>query len=83
MAKDLARHLETWWLNGDANNTQKVYPTSNYTFKVNNGNTVTRCEIYPKLTIIVNFEHISHFVLVSIVNTEQVNADWVGTGKHR
>ena len=60
-------------------------------FKVNNRNTRTRCEIFSKLTIntserrhwrrfgilIVNFEHISHFVLVfSIVNFEQVNAGW-------
>ena len=50
----------------------------NYIFKVNNRNTRTRCEICSKLTIktpercqwprsgvfIVNFEHISHIVLV-------------------
>ena len=38
-----------------------------YLFKVNNRNTRTRCEITSKLTItvfIVNFEHISHLVLV-------------------
>ena len=46
------------------------------TFKVNNRNTRTRSEIYSKLTIktfwwsrrsgvfIINFEHISHLVLV-------------------
>ena len=53
-------------------------PAGNYTFKVNNRNTRTKCEICSKLTIktperrhwrrsgafIVNFEHISHFVLV-------------------
>ena len=27
------------------------YPAGNYMFKVNNGNTRTRCEIYLKLTI--------------------------------
>ena len=51
-------------------------------FKVNNRNTRTRCEIYSKLTIkislsltlnlvsgifIVNFEHISHLVLVFLL----------------
>ena len=55
-------------------------------FKVNNRNTKTRCEICSELTIktaerrqwgrsgvfLVNFEH-----SVSIVNFEQVNADWV------
>ena len=60
-------------------------------FKVNNRNTKTRSEICSKLTtktperrhwrrpgvFIVNFEHISHLVLVSIVNFEQLNADWV------
>ena len=57
-------------------------------FNVNNRNTRTRCEITSKFTIktperrhwrrtgvfIVNFEHISHLVL--IVNFEQVNAGW-------
>ena len=55
-------------------------------FKGNNRNTKTRCEICSELTIktaerrhwrrsavfIVNFEH-----SVSIVNFEQVDADWV------
>ena len=65
-----------------------MFPTGNYMFKVNNGNTRTRCKICSKLTIktqqrrqwrrsgvfIVNFEHISDLVLVfSIVNFEQVN----------
>ena len=52
------------------------FPAGNYMFKVNNRNTRTRCEICSKLTIkkndawrhsgifIVNFEHISHLVLV-------------------
>ena len=64
--------------------------TSNYMFKVKNRITRTRCEIYSKLIIktterrqwrlsgifIVNFEHISHFVLIFIANFEQVNAGW-------
>ena len=58
-------------------------PAGNYMFKVNNGNTRTRCEICSKLTIktperrqwrrsgvfIVNFEHISHLVLVFLLLT--------------
>ena len=54
------------------------YPVGNYMFKVNDRNTRTRCEICSKLTIkiperrhwcrsgifIVNFEHISHPVLL-------------------
>ena len=56
----------------------KVFPAGNYMFKVNNGNS----EICSKLTIkiperrrrrsgvfIVNFEHISHFVLVFLLLT--------------
>ena len=38
-------------------------------FKVNNKNTRTRCEICSKLLFIVNFEHISHFVLVFLMLT--------------
>ena len=51
-------------------------------FKVNNRNTRTRCEICSKLTIMtndandvvlvvfnVNFEHISHLVLVFLLST--------------
>ena len=60
-------------------------------FKVNNKNTKTRCKICSKLTIktpqqrqwrrsgvfIVNFEHISHLVLMGFfVNFEQENAGW-------
>ena len=58
-------------------------PAGNYMFKVNNRNTRTRCEICSKLTIktperrqwrrsgvfIVNFEHISHLVLVFLLLT--------------
>ena len=58
-------------------------PAGNYLFKVNNRNTRTSCEICSKLTIkiperrhrrpseifIVNFEHISHLVLVFLLLT--------------
>ena len=65
-------------------NTFKVYkvtvhPAGNYMFKVNNRNTRAKCEICPKLTIktqerrssvfFVNFEHISHLVLVFLLLT--------------
>ena len=56
-------------------------PVGIYMFKVNNRNTRTKCEICSKLTIktperchwrrsdvfIVNFEHISHLVLVFLL----------------
>ena len=59
-----------------------VYSAGNYLFKVNNRNTRIRCEICSKLTIktperriwhrssafIVNFEHISHLVLLLTLN---------------
>ena len=58
-------------------------PVGIYMFKVNNKNTRTRCEICSKLTVktterrkwrcsgvcIVNFEHISHLVLVFLLLT--------------
>ena len=61
----------------------RVTPPGNYMFKVNNGKTRTRCEIWSNLTIatserpqsrhscvfIVNFEHISHLVLVFLLLT--------------
>ena len=60
-----------------------TYPAGIYLFKVNNRNTRTKCEICSKLTIntperrqwrrsgvfIVNFEHISHLVLVFLLLT--------------
>ena len=60
-----------------------AFPSGNYIFKVNNRNTRTKCEICSKLTIktperrhlrrsgvfIVNFEHISHLVLVFLLLT--------------
>ena len=61
----------------------RYYPVGNYILKVNNRNTRARCEICSKLTIktperdywrrsgvfIVNFEHISHLVLVFLLLT--------------
>ena len=41
-----------------------VIPVGIYLVKVNNGNTRTRCGICLKFIFIVNFEHISHLVLV-------------------
>ena len=60
-----------------------TYPADNYMFKLNNKNTRTRCEICSKLTtktperrnwrrpgvFVVNFEHISHLVLVFLLLT--------------
>ena len=60
-----------------------MIPAGNYMFKVNNRNTSTRCETSSKLTIktperrhwrrpdvfIVNFEHVSHLVLVFLLLT--------------
>ena len=65
------------------NNKQTANPAGIYLLKVNNRNTRTRCEICSKLTIntperrhwrrsgvfIVNFEHISHLVLVFLLLT--------------
>ena len=59
------------------------FPAGNYMFKINDRNTRTRCKICSKLTIktqerrhwrrsgvfIVNFEHISHLVLVFLLLT--------------
>ena len=60
----------------------QTLPAGIYLLKVNNRNTRTRCEICSKLTIktperrlassgvfIVNFEHISHLVLVFLLLT--------------
>ena len=62
---------------------RKAFPAGNNMFKVNNENTRTSCEICLKLTIktperhhwrrsgvfIVDFEHISHLVLVFLLST--------------
>ena len=44
------------------------HPGGNYTFIVNNRNTRKRCEICSKFTIL-NFEHISHLILVFLLLT--------------
>ena len=54
-------------------------PAGIYMFKVNNRNTRTRCEICLKFTIktpllvylllTLNFEHISHLILVFLLST--------------
>ena len=67
--------IREWGLMGEWINNHFMYiPTSIYLFKVKNENTRARCEICSKLKIrtperhsgvfIVNFEHISHLVLV-------------------
>ena len=57
-------------------NISSVFPAIIYLFKVNNENTITVCEICSKLTIkttersgvfIVNFEQISHIVLLLLL----------------
>ena len=59
-------------------NLSNVKFAGNYLLKVSNRSTRTRCEIYSKLTVktlerrrisIVNFEHISHLVLVFLLLT--------------
>ena len=59
--------------------TRRSYPVGIYLLKVNNRDTRTRCKVCSKLTIkrhwrrsgvfIVNFEYISHFVLVFLLLT--------------
>ena len=67
----------------------KLNPASNFMFKVNNINTIRRCEICSKLTIKIPERHLWYLYSqlwtyftpcssVSIVNFEQVNAE---TGK--
>ena len=72
------------------------YLANIYLFKVNNRNTSGRWEIRSKLTIkttercywrrsdvfVVNFEHISLFPSVSVVDFEQVNVSWVTPKKN-
>ena len=54
-----------------------------YTFKVNNRNTRTRCEICSKLTTKTlerrhwRITYFTYFIPCSIINFEKVNADWV------
>ena len=66
-----------------------MFPAGNYMFKLNNRNTRTRCEICSKLTIkaperrhcrrsgvFINFEHMTPYSSVSIVDFENVIACW-------
>ena len=73
-------------------NTYDIYRRGIYLLKINNRNIRTMCEIYSKLVkktleqgqecrsgvFFVNFEQISHIVLVflCIVDFEQVNVGW-------
>ena len=82
---DLKSKDTKWWCTG------RDIIAGNYTFTVSNGNTGTRCQAYSKLTqktvepsqwrhssvIIVNFEHISHLVLVFLLLTlsRQISVD--------
>ena len=62
----------------------EVYIPIRYLLVQSDKNTKTIFDICSKLTIItyiyftVNFEHILHLLFVSIVNFEQVNANWIG-----
>ena len=65
------------------NTSKPIVPAGIFLVKVNNRNTRTRCEIYSNLTIktpdrrycrrpgvfIINFEHVSHLVLVFVLLT--------------
>ena len=57
----------------ESRNTNRFYPAGRYLLKVNNRNTRTVCEICSKLTLktpeLVDFEHISHLVLVFLLLT--------------
>ena len=53
-----------------------LIPAANYMFEVNNRNTRTWCQICPKLTIKTPERRHWPCFSVSIVNFEQVNADW-------
>ena len=51
---------------------KKGFPAGIYLLKVNNRNIRTRCSICSKITIknnVVNFEHISHLLLVFVLLT--------------
>ena len=58
---------------------ESLFPASIYPLKVNNRNTRTRCETFSKLTIKTpeRRQLYTPYSCVSIVNFEQVNADWV------
>ena len=63
----------------------KLFLTSSankYMLKVNRRNTRESCEVRSKLTIktpcvfLINFEHVSHFFIVSVVEFEHINVYW-------
>ena len=72
-------------------NLGNTYPAGNYLFKINNGNTITMCEIYSKLNnsdtrtkSVTSFwrfhwlrADLAHCSGVSIVDLEQVYTGWV------
>ena len=59
-----------------------IYPAGNYTFKVNNKNTRTRCEICSKLTIKRPERCQWRRSGILIVNFEHVIAGWKDNNKH-
>ena len=69
--RDEIRVISSWIIDFAVN---IIFPAGIYLLKVNNRNSRTRCEICSKLTInfyicifIVNFEYISHLVLVFLL----------------
>ena len=84
--------INRWWLKCVVRYVAySEFQTGNCMFKVNNRNTRKRCEIFSKLTIkiperhhwrrsgnfIVNFEHISHLVLVFLL-LSRYQQGWLG-----
>ena len=79
----LTNEVQKFFLHVGCQSQLLSHPAGIYLLKVNNRNTSARCEICAKLTIkiperchsrgsgifIVNFEHISHFVLVFLLLT--------------
>ena len=71
---DKIKKIDTILFDYPLSKTEVNVPVGNYMFKVSNRNTRTRWEICSKLTIktpkrIVNFEHVSHLVLVFLLLT--------------
>ena len=85
------------FFNTDVCRINSQYPAGNYMFNVSNRKTRTRCEICSKLTIKTQERRLALFWClycwlwtfftpcssVSVVNLEQVNADWAGRGIFR
>ena len=84
MMQNTKKHWKEWNMSTKRiNYSWKFYPVDNDMFEVNNRNSRTWCEICSKLTIktpewrhwsrsdvfIVNFEHISYFVLTFVLLT--------------